>query len=93
MNTSGTNHRKLNNGLTKRVIELQAKGYHFDYLISGNKELLCVQNNQAIPLNAVHINVVDQVYDQLSRSFKYVHTIDTGNGERGVMITEAIYTN
>jgi hypothetical protein len=44
-------------------------------------------------LEDVNIEVVDQGYDQLSRSFKYVHTIDTGNGERGVLIAEGILTN
>ena len=93
MNSSERNHHKLNISLTKRLIELHAKGYHFDYLILCNGQLLCIQNNQAIPVGAAHINVVDQVYDRLSRSFKYVHTIDTGNGEMGVMITEEICTN
>jgi len=90
MNSSATNNRKLHVNLTKRLIDLQAKGYHFDYLIMCNGQLLCIQNNQAIPVNAVQIEVVDQLYDRMSRSFKYVHTIDTGNGEMGVMITEVI---
>jgi hypothetical protein len=90
MNSSIRNNRKFNIGLTNRLIELQAKGYHFDYLVLCNGQLLCIQNNQAIPIDAVHINVVDQIYDVISRRFKYVHTIDTGNGEMGVMITEAI---
>jgi hypothetical protein len=85
--------RKLNFSLTRKVIELQAKGYHYDYLVLCNQHLLCAQNNQAIPMGAVHIQVVDQCYDQLSRSFKYIHTVDTGNGEMGVMVTEAICTN
>jgi len=90
MNSPEKKNRKLNFSLTKRVIELHAKGYHFDYLILQNGQLLCIQNSLAISLHAVHINVVDQVYDQLSRTFKYIHTIDSGNGEMGVMVTETI---
>lgn len=60
---------------------------HFD------RELLCAQNSQAIPLTAVLIHRVEHVYDQLSRSFKYIHTIDTGNGEKGVMIADSEITN
>lgn len=93
MNSPEKKNRKLNFSLTKRVIELHAKGYHFDYLVLHNGQLLCIQNSLAIPVNAVHINVIDQVYDQLSQSFKYIHTIDTGDGEMGVMVTEAIVTN
>jgi hypothetical protein len=84
--------RQLNFNLTRRVIELHAQGYHFDYLALGNCQLLCIQNNRAIPAATANINVVGQAYDQLSRSLKYIHTIDSGNGEMGVMIAETIYT-
>jgi hypothetical protein len=93
MNRPEKKNRKLNFGLTRRLIELHAKGYHFDYFVMHKGQLSCIQNSLAIPINAVHINVVDQVYDQLDQSFKYIHTIDTGNGEMGVMVTEAIVTN
>ncbi|RFZ85124.1 hypothetical protein DYU05_05855 [Mucilaginibacter terrenus] len=92
MNSSARNSRKLKINLTKRLIELQAKGYHFDYLILCNGQLLCIQNNRVTPVGAAQIDIVDQVFDRLSRRFKYVHTIDTGNGDMGVMITEAICT-
>jgi hypothetical protein len=93
MNSPEKKNHRLNFSLTRRVIELQAKGYHFDYHVLCNQQLLCAQSNQEIPVYAVLINVVDQVYDRLRRTFKYIHTIDTGNGEMGVLITDAIVTN
>ena len=93
MNNLGKNCRKLNCSLTKRVIELHSKGYDYDFLLLGNQHLLCLQNNSNFKVADVNISVIDQGYDQLSHTFKYVHTIDTGNGERGVLIVEGIFAN
>ena len=73
MNSSARNSRKLKINLTKRLIELQAKGYHFDYLILCNGQLLCIQNNRVTPVGAAQIDIVDQVFDRLSRHFKCPH--------------------
>ncbi len=93
MNNRDKNTRKLNFLLTRRVIELHGQGYDHDFLVAGGRHLICLQNNRNFNVEDVNIKVVDQGYDQLSRSFKYVHTIDTGNGERGVLIAEGIFTN
>jgi hypothetical protein len=93
MKNHGKNTRKLNFLLTRRVIELHGQGYDHDFLVSAGRHLICLQNNMNFNVEDVNIEVVDQGYDQLSRSFKYVHTIDTGNGERGVLIAEGILTN
>lgn len=87
------NTRKLNYSLTRRVIELHRKGYDYDFLLLADQQLLCLQNNSNFKVADVSISVIDQGYDQLSRTFKYVHTIDTGNGERGVLIAEGIFAN
>ena len=92
MNIRERNSRKLNSSITRRVIELHDNGYEYDFLMLG-RHLLCIQSNQGFPASAVHIKVIDQGYDKLSRSFKYIHTVDTCNGEKGVMISEAIFTN
>ena len=93
MNTHIKTSRKFNSSITKRVIELQAKGYDSDFLIMGDHKLKCLQNNLDFPVDAVNIKVVDQGYDQLTHCFKYVHIIDPGNGDKGVMIADSIVTN
>lgn len=93
MNNRYKNTRKLNFLLTRRVIELHGQGYDHDFLVSGDQHLICLQNNKNFNKEDVNIKVVDQAYDQLSRSFKYIHTIDTGNGERGVLIADGIFIN
>jgi hypothetical protein len=93
MNSHEKTTRRVNSSLTKRVIELHGKGYDHDFLAAGKQHLLCLQNNQNFTVNDVNIKVIDQAYDHLTRSFKYIHTIVTCNGERGVLITEGIFTN
>ena len=92
MNSQEKSPRKLNGAITKRVIQLHALGYECDFLILG-QGLVCVQSNQNFPVYTVDINMVAKGYDQLSHSIKYIHTIDTGNGEKGVLLTDAIFTN
>ncbi|MBC6109404.1 hypothetical protein ACFOG5_03900 [Pedobacter fastidiosus] len=80
--------RKLNSSITKKVIELQDIGYDCDFLLLANGIVLCMQNNHTYPLNTVSVKQREHGYDLLSHSYKHVHTIETGNGERGVLLTE-----
>jgi hypothetical protein len=93
MNNRDKNTRKLNFLLTRRVIELHGQGYDHDFLVSGGRHLICLQNNKNFNVEDVNIKVVDQGYDQLSHNFKYIHTIDTGSGERGMLLTDEIFAN
>ncbi|SER16877.1 hypothetical protein [Pedobacter rhizosphaerae] len=79
---------RLNVSLTKKVIELQEMGYDCDFLLLANGNLLCMQTNFNYPLNAVTIKRLENGYDFLSHSYKNVHTIETGNGEKGVLLSE-----
>lgn len=93
MKNNDKRNRRLNGSITKRVIDLHNKGYHFDFLMLEDRILVCAQNNERLPAHAVQIQVVDQGYDQLTQSFKYIHTIDTGNGDLGVLLMDRIFTN
>lgn len=83
----------MNGSITKRVIELHNLGYDHDFQITGNRALLCLQNNENFPVDAVRIAVIDQGFDQLTQSYKYIHTIDTDSGERGMLMSDCIFTN
>jgi len=84
--------RIINRAITRRVIDLHSQGYDSDFCLK-NRCLLCMQNEVIFHPNDVDIKVIDQVYDQLSQCFKYIHTIDTCNGEKGVMVIDQIFTN
>jgi hypothetical protein len=91
MNVQGKT-RTINAPITRRVIELQAKGYDCDFYIIDS-QLVCIQNNQVYPVWAVLVEVIDQVYDYFSRSYKYIHTVDTNQGDKGLIVIEGIITN
>ncbi|GGH03910.1 MULTISPECIES: hypothetical protein [Pedobacter] len=79
---------RLNVSITRKVIELQEQGYDCDFLLLANGNLQCMQTNLNYPVSAVSIKEREHGYDLLSHSYKHVHTIETGNGERGVLLTE-----
>lgn len=89
-NRAGITNR-LNVSITKKVIELQERGYDCDFLLLANGSLLCMQSNTNYPINTVSISQMEHGYDFLSQTYKHVHTIETGNGERGVLLTEKEY--
>ncbi|MNL61552.1 hypothetical protein D3C87_1854950 [compost metagenome] len=50
-----------------------------------------MQTNFKYPLSAVSIKQMEHGYDLFSHSYKHVHTIETGNGEKGVLLTEEAF--
>ncbi|MDY0907318.1 hypothetical protein [Pedobacter sp. CFBP9032] len=84
------NISRLNVSITNKVIELQERGYDCDFLLLNNGSLLCMQTNRKYPLNSVSINMMEHGYDFFGQCYKNVHTIETGNGERGLLLTETV---
>ncbi|WP_443943512.1 hypothetical protein ACJVDH_11310 [Pedobacter sp. AW1-32] len=85
---SKTKTNRMNVSITKKVIELQEQGYDCDFLLLANGSLLCMQTNFIYPLSSLYIQKLEHGYDFFSHCYKHVHTIETGNGERGVLLTE-----
>ena len=92
MNALKNTARKLNNALTRRVIELHSKGYTDDYMPTADHKLQCMQDSLDFAVEDLDIQIIDQQFDQLSNSYKYIHTIETINGSKGLMITDFICT-
>jgi len=84
--------RKVNGSITNKVIELHNDGYIFDFLILDQLEVLCLQDNKRIPREHVLVKVQGQGYDLFSHTFKYIHTIETTCGKRGLLLTEQVYS-
>jgi len=81
---------RLSVSITNKVIELQEHGYDFDFLLLTNGSLLCMQTNMNYPINSVSISMIEHGYDFFGKCYKNIHAIETGNGERGVLLTESI---
>ncbi len=85
--------KKLNSVITKRVIELQDQGYLYDFMFLGKQKFICLQDSVCFHAPDVSIKVIDQVYDQFSNCYKYIHAIETASGCKGVLLEEEIHAN
>lgn len=82
---------EMSDSLTKKVIELHDKGYDCDFLLIGDKVILCMQTNRKYPVKEVTVNAIKRAYDDFSHSYKHIHTIETSSGEKGVLLTEDVF--
>lgn len=83
--------KRLNALITKRVIELQANGYLYDFKSTEDGQFLCLQDSNNFSIPDISIRLIDQVYDQFSQTYKYIHTVETASGHKGLLLEEAIY--
>jgi hypothetical protein len=90
MNSDIYNKRKLNGLMTRRLIELHGKGFDADFILLGNNYLMCLQNSDTFPHQSYSMLLVDQVYDYLSASYKYIYAIEAFTGEKGVLLADGI---
>lgn len=86
---SGT--EKKNGRITNRVIELQERGFDLDFQLLGGKEVLCIQNNIVFKIDNLEILVLEQAYDQFSHSQMFIHSVETFEGLRGILLSEKRY--
>jgi len=84
--------RITNCSLTKKIIRLHSSGYTLDFYIANDDQIICTQDNSRHNFMHVIINVADQCYDVISHSFKYIHTIETPCGHKGLLMADKIYT-
>jgi len=84
---------KTNNSITRRVIELHEKGFTMDFDFMGNKNFRCLQSDDDFYPEDISITVIDQLYDQFTKSLKYIHTIETSNGYKGVLLSDKVCTD
>ena len=88
MNTLKNNARKLNNALTMSVIDLHDQGYTHDFLPMQNHHFLCLQDSVDFDIADLNIKVMAQGFDQLTKTYKYIHAIETINGSKGLLVSD-----
>lgn len=88
MNTLKNNGRKLNKALTMRVIDLHDQGYTHDFLPMQNQHFLCLQDDVDFSAEDLNIKVVDQAFDHRTKTYKFIHIIETVNGSKGLLVSD-----
>lgn len=84
---------RTNNRMTSRVIELHEKGYNMDFLLSEQQDFLCIQDSSSFEKDELYIMVIDQIFDHFSKTIKYIHTVETPTGEKGILLCDRVCTN
>ncbi len=82
------NNRKVNHSLTRMIIDLHEKGYSSDFFKVEETLYAGMIPDYGFLLSTVHIQVLSLFYDPSVRKWKYVHTVETHTGVKGVLITE-----
>lgn len=82
--------KTLNSTITQCVITLHQKGYTHDFLSIGAGRLQCIQSGESFDMHDLLISMVDCGFDLLTNTHKYIHTIDTPDGEKGLLISNNI---
>ncbi|HTM98221.1 MAG TPA: hypothetical protein VL088_05745 [Pedobacter sp.] len=85
--------KKMNVLITNRIIELQDQGYLYDFMSVGKQRFLCLQDSVCFHAPDVSIKLIDQLYDQVGKCYKYIHAVETASGCKGLLLEEQIYTN
>jgi hypothetical protein len=93
MNTSKKNSVKLNCLLTRIIIKLHEKGYSEDFIKVDGEKYVCVQCNGEFFTSNLQIKVFNLAFDHSSGCYKYVHTIETHSGLKGVFISDSLHSN
>ena len=83
----------VNGNLTRKVIMLHNQGYDCDFVITIDKRVLCLQDERSFSISEIFIKVIDLCFDEISRSFKYIHTVETCFGDKGLLIDSCICIN
>ncbi|WP_316829827.1 hypothetical protein [Pedobacter aquatilis] len=82
--------RKLNSEITNWVIILHERGYINDFHSLNHEKLQCAQNGECFPILELNIHLIDCSYDILNQNYKYIHTIETQAGYRGLLIINGL---
>ncbi|TFF33754.1 hypothetical protein [Mucilaginibacter psychrotolerans] len=80
--------RKLNNAITNRVIALHDQGYTHDFLPMQNQHFLCLQDSVDFDIADLNIKLIGEGFDHLTKTNKYIHTIETINGSKGLLVSD-----
>jgi len=86
-----SNQRKVNSVITKHIITLHDLGYVNDFHLAKCQMVKCLQDATTLPASIATIELMGLSYDSLARSFKYLHTVETPFGVKGIMLLNSIF--
>jgi len=93
MISESNKRRHVCSELTKTLIDLHDSGYVFDFRVLDRERIICLQDSRQFNANGIIIKVINQHFDKITHSYKYIHTVETDCGDRGLIVADEIITN
>jgi len=84
---------KFNGRIARRVMELHTRGFDNDFFERGENTLVSMQSLHETMSGQAEVRLVDQCPKLPGNSFVYLHTVETSDGEKGLLITDRIRNN
>jgi hypothetical protein len=74
--------------LTRMIISLHAKGYTEEFCIKGTPAMICMVTDPELVIPYYDILLINQVFDELTGRYKYIHAIESESGQRGLLLDD-----
>lgn len=78
----------VNQRLTKRIIALHESGYVLDFRFEQTTGTICMEEVDYPLYENFHCCLVDQCFDEFSCSYRYLHTVETFCGRKGLLLSD-----
>jgi hypothetical protein len=85
--------RMVNSELTKLIISCHEQGYTEDFFIDTHSRRVRNQASPEVDYHWFTITVVNQCYDSLTQGYKYIHTVETLCGIKGLLVCPNVQFN
>jgi hypothetical protein len=89
---------KVNTAMTRKVIAFHARGYTYDFSVTHDHRIVCIQDERLFTIEQVMLTLIDQRYDEITSCYKYLHLVETCCGDKGILVdcrpwVNAMFTN
>jgi hypothetical protein len=80
--------RRQNASLTKMIINLHSRGFTEEFYIRDAKVFTFSTIYPEESISSFEVLLINQVFDELSGGYKYIHAIESDSGVRGLLLIE-----
>ena len=77
---------KVNMAITRIVIAFHTQGYIYDFTVTADQQILCIQDEQSFTVDQVKLTLIDQRFDEITSCYKYLHLVETCCGDKGILM-------
>src|ERR1700749_1325938 len=72
--------------MTRKVIAFHSRGYTYDFSVTNDHQIVCIQNERLFTIEQVMVTLIDQSYDEITFCYKYLHLVETCCGDKGILV-------